>query len=724
MKEIVNMSRRDFCKSGVVLGGGLILGVYLPGNKANAEQLINDASTFIPNAFIRISLNDSVTIIVNKSEMGQGVYTSLPMLIAEELELDWQKIKIEPAPVDPAYNHTQWGIQGTGGSTSIRTTWQQLRKAGASARIMLEAAAAATWNVDPKTCKAEKGFVIHADGSRRLSFGQLVPRAAQMEVPKDVTLKNPADFRVLGTSKKRLDTPDKTNGKAIFGIDVMMPNMLTAVVVRPPVFGGKIKTIDDSAAKKIPGVKAVVQIDRGVAVVADSFWRASRGREALKIDWDHGPLESLDSITQLQEYKKIAEKPGLVAAQKGDVATALQNAGKKINAEYYVPYLAHAPMEPLNCVADVRADSCEIWVGTQLQTLDRNAAAAATGLPPEKITLHTTYLGGGFGRRAVGDAHFVLEAVQVSMAVKSPVKVIWSREDDIHGGYYRPAAFNSLSACLGEDGLPIAMKCTVVGQSIAKGTPFEPGMIKDGVDETSVEGLYDSPYDIPNFLVDYHMAPAGVPVLWWRSVGHSYTAFVKEGFIDELAHAAGQDPYTYRRKLLSKHPRLLAVLDLAAQKAGWDKPTAKGAALGIAVHESFGSYIAQVAEVSVNKYGGVKVHKVVCAIDCGHIVNPDTIEAQMESAIVYGLSAALYGQITFKNGRVEQSNFHDYEMLRMEEMPLVEVHIMKSQDPPGGVGEPGVPPIAPAVANGFYAASGIRMRNLPMTPAAIKKTAG
>jgi isoquinoline 1-oxidoreductase beta subunit len=723
MREIVHINRRDFCKTGILLGGGLVLGVYLPESKA--EQLSQNSGLFAPNAFIRISSDDSVTIIVHKSEMGQGVYTSLPMLIAEDLEADWTKIRIEPAQVDPAYNHTLYGpIMVTGGSTSVRSEWERLRKAGAAARIMLVEAAAATWNVASETCLADNGYIIHRGSKRRLSFGQLAEKAAQEEVPQDVVLKEPKDFKVLGTAKKRLDTPDKTTGKAIFGIDVKVPNMLTAVVARPPVFGGKVKNLDDSKAKKIPGVQAIIQIDRGIAVVADSFWKANRGREALKIIWDDGPLASLDSRIQLQDYKKMAANPGLVAVQRGDVGSALQSAEKKVEAEYYVPYLAHAPMEPLNCVADVRSDSCEIWVGSQMQTTDRDAAAAITGLAQEKVRLHTTLLGGGFGRRAVPDSHFVLEAVQVSMAIKAPVKVIWTREDDIHGGYYRPAAYNALQAGLGKDGLPLAMKCTVVGQSIAKGTPFEAGMIKEGVDDTSVEGLNDSPYHIPNYLVDYHMAPAGVPVLWWRSVGHSYTAFVKEGFIDELAHAAGQDPYDYRRKLLAKHPRLLAVLDLAAQKAVWGKPTAKGAALGIAVHESFGSYIAQVAEVSVNKYGGVKVHKVVCAIDCGHIVNPDTIEAQMESAIVYGLSAALYGQITFKNGRVEQSNFHDYEMLRMEEMPLVEVHIVKSQERPGGVGEPGVPPIAPAVANGFYAASGIRMRNLPLTPAAIKKTAG
>ncbi len=720
MSWIINVSRREFCKTGALLGGGLVLGFHLPESLAAAAA--EAGGPFIPNAFIRIGRDDTVTIIINKSEMGQGVYTSLPMLVAEELEADWGKIRIEPAPVDPAYNHTQWGgIQGTGGSTSVRSSWEQLSRAGAVARIMLEKAAAALWNEDAASCRAENGFVLHRDGKRRLSFGSLAEKAAQMEAPQEVVLKQPKDDKVLGTPKKRLDVPDKTNGKAMYGMDIMVPGMLTAVVARPPVFGGTVKGFDDTWARKIPGVKAVVQIDRGVAVVADHFPAALRGRQALKIVWDLGALAGLDSGAQLQQYRQMAEKPGAVAAQRGDFAAALAGAAQKIEAAYHFPYLAHAPMEPLNCVADVRPDRCEIWVGTQLQTTDRNKAAAITGLPPEKVTLHTTFLGCGFGRRAVADSHFVSEAVQISKAMQAPVKVIWTREDDIRGGYYRPAAYSALAAGLGADGMPVALRQRIVCQSIVKGTPFEGGLLKNGIDETAVEGAADSPYGIADFLVEYHMAPAGVPVLWWRSVGHSHTAFAKECFIDELAQAAKQDPYAYRRKLLASHPRQLAVLDLAAQKAGWGQPSVAGAFQGIAVHESFGSHVAQVAEVSVDKKGGIRVHKVVCAVDCGRLVNPDTIEAQMESAIVFGLSAALYGQITFKKGRVQQSNFDNYEILRLSEMPQVKVYIVKSDEPPGGVGEPGVPPIAPAVANAFFAASGIRLRTLPMTAAAIRE---
>ena len=720
MSWIINLSRREFCKSGALLGGGLVLGIHLPAGLAAAQEA-RTAAPIIPNAFIRIAPDDTVTIIINKSEMGQGVYTSLPMLVAEELEADWQKIRIEPAPVDPVYNHTQWGgIMGTGGSTSVRSSWEQLSKAGAAARIMLEQAAAAVWNVDAQSCRAENGFVVHSDGKRRLSFGALAEKAAQLAVPQDVTVKQAKDFKVLGTAKKRLDTPEKTNGKALFALDVMVPGMLTAVVARPPVFGGTVVSIDDTAARNVAGVKDVVRIDRGVAVVADHFPAAERGRQALNIVWDEGALAGLDSGVQLQQYRETAATPGAVAAQRGDFTAGLARAGQKIEAEYHLPYLAHAPMEPLNCVADVRPDGCEIWVGTQLQTTDRNAAAAITGLPPEKVILHTTYLGGGFGRRAVGDSHFVSEAVQISKAVQAPVKVIWTREDDIRGGYYRPAALHALVAGLGADGMPVAMRHRIVSQSIVKGTPFEGGLMKNGIDDTAVEGASDSPYAVADFLAEYHMAPAGVPVLWWRSVGHSHTAFVKESFIDELAHAARQDPYEYRRKLLAGHPRLLAVLDRAARKASWGKASVPGAFQGIAVHESFGSFIAQVAEVSVDKKGGVKVHRVVCAIDCGRVVNPDTIAAQMESAVIFGLSAALYGQITFKNGRVEQSNFHDYPILRLNETPVIEVHIVPSEEPPGGVGEPGVPPVAPAVANALFAATGVRLRTLPMTPGAIK----
>ena len=720
MNEIINLSRRDFLKTGALLGGGLVLGFAMPLQGSASQARPGSSTSFAPNAFIRIGPDDTVTIVVNKSEMGQGVYTSLPMLVAEELEVDWSKVRVEAAPVDPAYNHTQWGVQGTGGSTSVRTSWDQLLKAGATARVMLVAAAAGIWAVEPASCRAEKGAVVHDATKRRLSYGQLAEKAARLAPPVDVPLKPPQAYRVIGKPMKRLDTPEKVSGKAVFGLDVRVPGMLTAVVARPPVFGATVKSVNDARVKAVPGVKGVARIDSGVAVVADHFWAAKRGRDALEVVWDEGPLATLDSRSQREEYVKLAGKQGVIAARRGDVEATLAGAAKRLEAVYEVPYLAHAPMEPLNCVAHVRADGCDIWTGTQMQTTDRNAAAQLTGLPPEKVKLHTMLLGGGFGRRAVGDAHFVREAVQVSMAVKAPVKVVWTREDDIRGGYYRPVVYNLIRAGLGGDGMPVAWHHRIVGQSILIGTPFQGG-VKEGLDPTQVEGAADSPYEIPNFLVDYHMAPPGVPVLWWRSVGHTFTAFVKEGLIDELAHLAGKDPYQYRRQLLAKHPRQRALLDLVADKAGWGKRSAPDRFQGIAVHESFGSFVAQVAEVSVSSTGLVSVHRVVCAIDCGRIVNPDTIAAQMESGIVFGLTAALYGEITLKEGRVEQSNFHDYEILRINEMPKVEVHIMPSQELPGGVGEPGVPPIAPAVVNALYAATGKRIRRLPIRPGELRR---
>jgi isoquinoline 1-oxidoreductase beta subunit len=719
MSGIINLSRRDFCKAGALLGGGLVLGITLPTGREMALAATK-ATTFAPNAFIRIGSDDLVTIIVNKSEMGQGVYTSLPMLVAEELETDWSRVRFAPAPVDHAYDHTQWGpMQGTGGSSSVRSTWEQFRKAGATARVMLELAAAETWQVEPSRCRAKNGRVTLQGDKRSLSFGKLVEKAAQLTPPQQVTLKEPKDFTVLGKGKKRLDTPEKVKGTAEFGIDVNRPGLLIAVVARPPVFGAKLKSFDAVRAKAIPGVKAVVAVDSGVAVVADHFWPAKLGRDALSVEWDEGALASLSSAGQSQQYAELADLPGLVAAQRGEVALALAGAPKRLDAVYEFPYLAHAPMETLNCTVEVRPDACEIWVGTQMQTLDRDAAAAITGLPKEKVKLHTTYLGGGFGRRAVGTSHFVREAVQIAKEVKAPVKVIWTREDDIHGGYYRPSSYHRLSGALDQAGMPVALHHIIVGQSIVKGTPFE-GLIKNGIDNTSVEGAADTPYAFPNLLVEYQMAPAGVPVLWWRSVGHSFTAMVKETFIDELAHLAGQDPYLYRRQLLAAHPRQQALLDMVTTQGSWGKP-APGHYQGLAIHESFGSMVAQLAEVSVNDQGRIRVHKVVCGVDCGRTVNPETITAQMESGIVFGLSAALHGAITFKNGRVEQNNFDDYEPLRLHEMPEVSVHIMASNEAPGGIGEPGVPPIAPAVANAVFAATGARLRTLPMTPDMVRR---
>lgn len=707
--------RRDFLKLGAATGGGLVLGFRLPldGNALAA------AAPFVPNAFLRIGADDLVTVVVGKSEMGQGVYTALAMLAAEDLEADWSKVRVESAPVDAAYNHPGFGMQMTGGSTSVVSSWDQMRKAGATAKAMLLAAAADTWKVDVAALRADKGTVVHGPSGRRLSFGALAEKAATLEPPRDVVLKDPRDFTIVGRPTRRLDTPDKLDGKAQFGLDVSIPGMLVALVARPPVFGAKLAKLDDARARAVPGVKAVAQVPSGVAVAATGFWPASKGRDALQLEWDEGPNAGLSTDALRDQFRALARTPGSVAKTAGDPAAALAGAAKTLEAEYEVPYLAHATMEPLNCVVDLRPDSCEIWTGTQFQTMDRAAAAEVAGLKPEQVRIHTPLLGGGFGRRATPVSDFVREAVFVAKAVKAPVKVMWTREDDIRGGYYRPMWLDRIAAGLDPGGNPVAWTHTIVGQSIMAGTPFE-GFIRNGIDDSSVEGAADLPYTIPNLRVDLHSPRTGIPVLWWRSVGHSHTAFVVESFLDELAHAGGKDPLEYRRALLKDHPRHHGVLELAAEKAGWGKPLPPGRGRGLAVHESFGSFVAQVTEASLEK-GQVRVHRVVAAIDCGQIVNPDTIAAQLEGAVAFGLSAALHSQITFKEGRVEQSNFHDYEVLRFPEMPEVEVHIVASREPPGGVGEPGVPPTAPALTNALFAATGVRLRRLPLRPEDFKR---
>jgi isoquinoline 1-oxidoreductase beta subunit len=706
------MTRREFITTSALAGGGLLLACHLPFGRR--DLLAATGSEFAPNAFLRVAPDGRVTVIVNKSEMGQGIYTSLPMLVAEELCCDWRKVTFRASPVAPEYNRVGATIMVTGGSSTVRSEWERLSLAGAAAREMLIAAAAKEWKVAPSECRAENGTVI-GPGGKRLGFGALAAKAAVLPVPKNPKLKGGAST-LLGRPLPRLDSPAKINGTAIFGIDVSAPGMLTCVIARPPVFGAKVRAFDAARALALPGVRQVVAVEAGVAVVADGFWPALKGREALAVEWDEGDGAAISTPAMRADYARLAKTPGLVARREGDAAAALAAAARRFDVEYEVPYLAHAPMEPLNCFVDLKADSCLIRTGSQFQTVDRDAAARVAGLKPEQVTLETTFLGGGFGRRGNPASDFVVQAVQVAKVVGQPVKVIWSRPDDIRGGYYRPMWYDRISACLDDRGMPLAWHHRIVGQSIVAGTMFETAMVKDGIDRTSVEGAADTSYDIPNLQVELHSTKNRVPVLWWRSVGYSHTAFVMESFLDELAHAAGQDPCQYRRALLKKHPRSLNVLEIAAGKSGWGTPLPKGRGRGIAVQACFGSHVAQVAEVSLDPEGRVTVHRVVCALDCGKLVNPDTVKAQMESGIAFGLSAALYGAITLKDGRVEQGNFDGYPLVAMNAMPEVEVHIVASSDPPGGAGEPGVPPIAPAVANALFAASGIRVRSLPLTP--------
>jgi isoquinoline 1-oxidoreductase subunit beta len=740
MSATTDPSRREFLKTSALVTGGLVIAFTVPGFRRFAAAAgPMPTAPFIPNAFLRVGADDTVTVLLAHSEMGQGIWTALPMLVAEELDADWSRIRVEHAPAAPAYAHTAFGMQMTGGSTSTWSEFDRCRQAGATARAMLVQAAAQRFGVSPADCRTENGAVIA--GGKRARYGELTEAAAKLRVPKEARLKDPKDWKLIGKPTRRLDTPEKITGRAEFGMDVKLPGLLTALVARPPVFGGKVKSFDATAAKVVPGVRAVVRVPAGVAVVADHYWAAKLGRDALKVEWDLGPLAGLDSESLKEEFHKLAgykgtpvpaegevrEAPPAVraiagtraasAAQAGDVGQALRKAAKTVEAEYAVPYLAHATMEPVNATVRISRNKCEIWTGTQFQTMDQLAAAKITGLKPEQVEVHTTFLGGGFGRRATPTSDFVSEAVQVAKAVGTgtPVKTVWTREDDMHAGYYRPAYVHRVRVGLGPDGMPTAWQHVIVGQSILAGTPFEPMMVKNGIDATSVEGVSDSAYmkDIPNHRVDLHSPKLGIPVLWWRSVGHSHTAFVMESMMDELALAAGKDPLEYRRALLKKHPRHLGALNLAAEKAKWGTSLPRGRARGIAVHESFGSYVAQVAEVSVEK-SAIRVHRVVCAIDCGVAVNPETVRAQMESGIAFGLGAVLHSRLSFKDGRVEQSNYHDYRVLRMNEMPAVEVHIVPSTDKMGGVGEPGVPPIAPAVANAVAKLTGQRLRELPL----------
>lgn len=705
------ISRREFLGTTLAAGAGLVIAFQVP-SRARAAPPEPPKPLPSPNAFLRVAPDGTVTVLLAHSEMGQGIWTSLAMLVAEELRCDWAKVKVEHAPAAPAYAHTAYGMQMTGGSTTTWSEHDRYRTVGAMARDMLVRAAAARWGADPRQLRAEGGWVHR--GAERLSYGELAAEAEKLAPPERVTLAKPKDWRLIGKPTRRLDTPEKITGKAIFGIDVRFPGLRSAVVARAPTFGGAVKSFDGSKALAVPGVERVVQVPSGVAVVARDPWSAQRGREALRIEWEPGPGGALDTDALLARYRELSRTAGAVALEKGDPDAALARAAARLELEYDVPYLAHAPMEPLGCAVRIEGDRCELWTGTQFQTGDQAAAARIAGVAPENVAVHTTFLGGGFGRRANPRSDFVSEAVHVAKAAGVPVKVLWTREDDIRGGYYRPLFVHRVEVGVDRKGMPVAWRHVLVGQSILAGTPFE-AMVKNGIDEASVEGVVDSPYldGVPARRVSLHSPRSEVPVLWWRSVGNTHTAFAMESAIDELARAARKDPLAYRAALLARHPRHLRALRLAAGKAGWGKPAPKGRARGLAVHESFGSIVAQVAEVSVAD-GGIRVHRVTCAVDCGLAVNPLGVAAQVEGSVAFGLGPALKSAITIKEGKVQQSNFHDYEVLQLDEMPEVTVLVVPSDAKMGGVGEPATAPIAPAVANAVFALTGKRLRSLPL----------
>jgi len=707
------LTRRELLRSSVLSGAGLFIAFHVP-REAHAVPEPSGKQLPDPNAFLRVAPDESVTVLLAHSEMGQGIWTGLAMLAAEELDCDWTKIRVEHAPAAPVYAHTAFGMQMTGGSTTSWSEFDRYRTVGAMAREMLVRAAAARWKTDPRKLRTENGFVLR--GSEKLSYGQLATAAQAQRPPRSVKLKGRKSWKLLDKPMRRLDTPEKITGKAQFGIDVRFEGLRTALVARSPVFGGKVRSFDAGKAKAVKGVEQVVQVPSGVAVVASNFWSAKLGRDALQIDWDPGPGAGLDTGRLLESYRAQARTKGAVAADKGDADAALSTAAKRVEAEYDVPYLSHATMEPMNCTVKLEGGRCEIWTGTQFQSLDQMVAAQIAGVPPQNVSIHTQFLGGGFGRRANPHSDFVSEAVQVAKASGVPVKVIWTREDDLRGGYYRPLFLHRIEAGLDIQGIPIAWKHTIVGQSILAGTPFEQMMVKNGIDSVSVEGVVDSPYleGIPTSRVLLHSPRNPVTVLWWRSVGHSHSAFAVESMLDELAWAAARDPLEFRSALLARKPRHLRALKTAAEKAGWGTAPTAGRARGLAMHEAFGSIVAQAAEVSVDEDKQIHVHKVACAVDCGTAVNPLGIEAQMQGAIAFGLSAVLLSELTITQGQLEQSNFHDYRVLRLPDMPQVSVQVLESDAKMGGIGEPGVAPIAAAVANAVFALTKKRLRSLPL----------
>lgn len=691
-------------------GGGLVLSFTLPEflTKVSGEHLFN--KPFAPNAFLRISADDQIVIILSKVEMGQGVWTTLPMLIAEELDCDLSKIKVEHSPAGKEYFHTFIPGQATVGSSSTMSEFDRYRIAGATAREMLVQAAANKLGVPAKQCRTRNGHVIC--GSHRLSYGAVCNDAAKLPVP-EVKLREPKEWKLIGKSQKRIDAADKVNGKAVYGIDITGEGLLTALLFRPPMFGSKVKSFDAKKAKLIKGVVEVVQIPNGIAVLADNFWSAKLGRDALTVEWDDPADHLNDSLQQKEDYQKLARTKGEITQQKGDVASGFSKAARTIEAEYWLPYLAHAPMEPLNCTVKIHQEGCDIWTGTQMPMVDQEAAAKVLNLQPGQVKIHTPFLGSSFGRRGSLTSDWVVEAVQIAKASGKFIKLVWTREDDIKGGFYRPAYLHGVKVGLNAEGWPVVWQHHVVGQGVFKNTFVIPD--PQAIDFSSVEGVKNSPYleNVPDHSVELHTTTLNIPVLPWRSVGKSHTCFVMESLIDELAILAKKDPVEYRRALLKHEPRYLSVLNMVAQQSEWEKPLPAGTGRGVAVYEGNGSYVAYVVETSVSKQK-VKVHQVWCTIDCGFAVNPDGVRAQIEGSIMFGLSAALYGEITLKNGLVQQSNFHDYPVLRMDKMPLVHIHILTSAGKLGGIGEPGVPPIAPALTNAIFNATGKRIRNLPI----------
>jgi len=710
--QSLDLSRRKFLAT-TAASGAFLLGLRLQAANGAAAT-----DTFMPNAFIRIGTDGKIVLTMPYVEMGQGTYTSIPMLIAEELEVGLDQVQLEHAPSNEKfYANPLIGIQATGNSNAIRGAWKPMREAGATARTMLIAAAAKQWNVDPAACRAENGKVLHTPTGRHLKYGEVAADAARMPVPASVTLKERKDFKLIGMAAKRLDTPAKVNGTAIYGIDVRPPGVKIATLAQSPVFGGRLKSVNDTAALAVKGVRQIVKLDDAVAVVADHMGAAKKGLEALVIKWDDGPHAKLSTADVAAELEISTLGPGAVAQNIGDADGAMATAATKVDAIYQVPFLAHAAMEPMNCTVHVRKDECEIWVGNQAIARCQSGAAKVLGLPLDKVVLHNHLLGGGFGRRLEEDG--VVRAVQIARHVDGPVKVVWTREEDIQHDMYRPYWFDRLSAGLDGKGMPVAWKHHFAGSSVL--ARYIPPAFKNGLDPDSTEGAIDLTYALPNFRAEFlRVEPPGIPTAFWRSVGPSHTVFVVESFMDELAATARQDPVAYRLALLEKNPRARAVLELAAQKAGWGGALPARSGRGVALQHVFGSYMAYVAEVEIAKEGAVRVRRVVCALDCGTVVNSDTVKAQVQSGAMFGITAALYGEITLKNGRVEQGNFDTYQILRINEAPAVEVHVIDNGEAPGGLGEAGTSLIVPAVANAIFAATGKRLRKMPIDQAALK----